>query len=104
MINNFENVNKFICNYNKKHNTNNANTDNVYHIISEDLDGNITNECFGLNVITNTCMTKYQKNNGYEYLRGYYLYDRETNGGMFLGTGSGTPAVTDTTLFTNSTY
>ena len=96
-----EQVTQFVNNYNRSHNSNAASTGNVYHIISEDIDGNITNECFALNVITNAGMAKYQKNS---YLLERYIYDDASNGGLFLGVGTGTPSITDTTLFQNAPY
>ena len=99
-----EQIMRFINNYNKLHNSNDASKGNVYHIISEDIDGNITNECFALNVITNAGMTKYQKDTPM-YGRFIYYVDRSNqNGGMFLGVGTGTPSITDTTLFENAPY
>lgn len=96
-----EQINQFIDKYNKLHNTNAASTGNVYHIISEDIDGNITNECFALNVITNEGMKKYQKNS---YLFEKSIYDDASAGGLFLGVGTGTPSISDTSLFQNAPY
>lgn len=99
-----EKINQFIDNYNKNNKTKDANTNNIYHIISEDINGNIVDEHFALNVITNAGMTKYQKSEYKGAMCYKYLYDDNANGGMFFGIGSGTPSVTDTSLFTNSTY
>lgn len=96
-----EQIERFINNYNKLHNSNDANKGNVYHIISEDINGNITNECFALNVITNAGMTKYQKDS---YLFCHHIYDGASAGGVFLGVGTGVPSITDTTLFENAPY
>ena len=61
---------------------------NVYEIICEDMDGNITERKFGVNVMTDTGFYN-------EYRYNYNIY----NIGIFIGTGSGTPSVTDTRLF-----
>ena len=61
---------------------------NVYEIICEDKDGNITERKFGVNVMTNNGFTREYKTDENTW---YYH--------MIFGTGSGTPAITDTVLF-----
>lgn len=63
---------------------------NVYEIICEDMDGNITERKFGVNVMTNSGFAFEFRDNSYEY-------DSERK--IFIGTGTGTPAITDTQLF-----
>lgn len=61
---------------------------NVYEIVCEDMDGNITERKFGVNVMTNTGFYN-------EFRLNYNLY----NQGIWIGTGTGTPSITDTKLF-----
>ena len=63
---------------------------NVYEIVCEDMDGNITERKFGVNVMTNSGFVFEFRNNEYDY-------DGERK--VFIGTGTGTPAITDTQLF-----
>ena len=50
-------VQTFIKNYNKPTIDDNAiHFNNIYHIISEDRDGNITDEKFGTNILTDRCL------------------------------------------------
>lgn len=63
---------------------------NVYEIVCEDMDGNITERKFGVNVMTDTGFLFEFRNNSYEYESERYI---------FIGTGSGIPAITDTQLF-----
>ena len=61
---------------------------NVYEIVCEDMDGNITERKFGVNVMTNTGFSN-------EFSHNYNIYYP----GIFIGTGSGIPSITDTHLF-----
>lgn len=63
---------------------------NVYEIVCEDMDGNITERKFGVNVMTDAGFLFEFRNNSYDYESGRYI---------FIGTGSGIPAITDTQLF-----
>lgn len=61
---------------------------NVYEIVCEDMDGNITERKFGVNVMTNNGLYN-------EYRRDEYVNDQ----GIWIGNGTGTPSTTDTKLF-----
>ena len=61
---------------------------NVYEIICEDKEGNITERKFGVNIMTNT-----------GFSREYRTDENINNCAMVFGTGSGTPSITDTALF-----
>ena len=63
---------------------------NVYEIVCEDMDGNITERKFGVNVMTNSGFSFEFRNNEYDW-------DGERK--VFIGTGTGIPAITDTQLF-----
>lgn len=45
-------VKKFEENYLKKHPGKSELSHNIYHLVSEDRDGNITGESFGINLLT----------------------------------------------------
>ena len=63
---------------------------NVYEIVCEDMDGNITERKFGVNVMTNSGFS-------FEFINNSYDYESERK--VFIGTGTGIPAITDTQLF-----
>lgn len=78
-----DSLNEFINNYNNKHpecyNDENPHFNNVYHIQSIDEHGNVTNECFGKNIITDW---------GMEHVIGdFNTYD--TSYYLLIGTGTG---------------
>lgn len=81
MTNNMESIHQFKQNWLKKHpNEMGVFVHNVYHLISEDMDGNITDEKFGVN-----CMTD----------EGFAQYFRGRKTGLpriFIGTGTSIPA------------
>ena len=67
-------VKKFEENYLKKHPGKSELSHNIYHLVSEDRDGNITGESFGINLLTD--------------LGFYYMYNSSiTNAYLFLGDG-----------------
>lgn len=67
---------------------------NVYHIICQDKDGNITDEKFGINVYTNYGFDLDIRNQNTAGMN-------TSNSSIFVGNGSGTPAPTDTKLFSD---
>lgn len=80
-----ESLQKFISNYNKLHpmkcDDTTAHFNNVYHIQSIDRDGNVTNECFGKNLITDWAMQNYV---------GSFTKDSNISWKLLIGTGTGT--------------
>lgn len=75
-----ESVEIFERNYLKKHPNLVDCGHNIYHIVSEDLDGNVVDECFGMNVLTDQGFyDMYNHNNDYNIKRisGMYLGDGE---------------------------
>ena len=67
---------------------------NIYHIICQNKDGEITDEKFGINVYTNY---GFDVDIRHQNTAGMSTY----NSGVFFGNGSGTPAPTDTKLFSD---
>jgi hypothetical protein len=67
---------------------------NIYHVICQDKNGNITDEKFGINVYTNY---------GFDLdIRHQNTASMDTNNsGLFVGNGSGTPSPTDLKLFSD---
>lgn len=80
-----ESVQRFI------NNTNKAAFENIYHFKCVDMEGNVVDEKFGMNVITNK---------GFEYLFTY----KSSKLNLYFGTGSGTPSFTDNSLFAASPF
>lgn len=72
-----DSVKRFIRNYGMKHPGSFGCPHNVYHLIAEDRDGNIVNEAFGINVMTDTGFQRsYKETSGYEkYSDRMYLGD-----------------------------
>ena len=64
---------------------------NVYHIICQDKDGNITDEKFGLNILTNSGFNLEIRRVNSTGVSGYKAF--------FVGNGTGTPTVSNDQLF-----
>ena len=96
-----EKIENFAKNYNSINGTTKASHNNIYYIKCENEKGEITNEYYSLNVMTNAGMTKY-RTIGMLYWN--YLHNSSSSGGLFLGSGSTEPSITDTTLTTPCAY
>ena len=79
-----ESVEEFERNYEKKHPNDSAIAHNVYHIVAEDLDGNIVDEAFGLNIMTDYGFSQKHTmtDSYYSALSGLYLGDGEWSGDL----------------------
>lgn len=62
---------------------------NLYELTSVDMDGNVVDRKFGINVLTNEGFRRYY-GTGNSY---------ESTVAIYIGDGTGTPSVTDTTMF-----
>lgn len=92
MINNFssEKINKFCDNIHKNDPLSNIDSHNVYLLQTIDMDGNITNEAYGINLMTNV---------GFKYL---YTRSSDPSYNVYIGKGDitkFTPSVTNAALF-----
>ena len=94
MENNNSSIQKFLKSYARKNGY--KNTHNIYHIQSVNKSGDVTNEAFCANLITNVGMDALVSGDGYTADASFYNR-------LFIGTGSTTPQVTDTNL-TNIGY
>jgi len=79
-----ESVEEFERNYEKKHPNDSAIAHNIYHIVAEDLDGNIVDEAFGLNIMTDYGFSQKHTmtDSYYSALSGLYLGDGEWSGDL----------------------
>lgn len=74
-----ESVENFEQNYLKKHPHLDECCHNIYHIVSEDIDGNVVDECFGMNVLTDQGFYDMYK---HDWASGTYNI-----GGIYIGDG-----------------
>ena len=87
MSNSIESIRQFKQNWLNKHpDEKGVFAHNVYHIISEDMDGNITDEKFGVNCMTNNAFGQYYAAYGIKYP---YVY---------IGTGTSIPTPASYTM------
>ena len=78
-----ESLHRFCNIYNENHPGKNADLHNLYLIQTIDREGNITNEAYGMNLLTNIGFQSSVISDKY----------------IFIGEGTGTPSITDNTLF-----
>lgn len=84
-----ESLEEFERNYDKKHPTSPGSFHNIYHLVAEDREGNIVDEAFGVNCITDLGFSN-------SFLR--YYSDEQYNYYMYLGQGHGDIDPTSSTL------